>query len=166
MKNSDIKDQLLISLGKLRKYAYNLTLDSNKTKDLVQETAIIVLCNAEKFEDDEKFIYWARAIMHNTFINDTKREERRHNIREQHFTPPPITNNYDEGYTDSEVEINDIYNTIDELPGNAGKVMRLLISGHKYVEISVIMNIPLGTVKTRINLSRAILKKKLKDYLN
>jgi DNA-directed RNA polymerase specialized sigma24 family protein len=44
--------------------------------------------------------------------------------------------------------------------------MRLLIGGHKYVEISVIMNIPLGTVKTRINLSRAILKHKLKDYLN
>ena len=55
---------------------------------------------------------------------------------------------------------------IDELPGNAGKVMSLLISGHKYVEIAVRMEIPIGTVKTRINISRSILKHRLKDYLN
>ena len=52
------------------------------------------------------------------------------------------------------------------LPGNAGKVMRLLFSGHKYVEIAVRMEIPIGTVKTRINISRSILKQRLKDYLN
>ena len=55
---------------------------------------------------------------------------------------------------------------IGELPGNAGKVMRLPISGHKYVEIAVRMEIPIGTVKTRINISRSILKQRLKDYLN
>ena len=55
---------------------------------------------------------------------------------------------------------------IDELPGNAGKVMRLLISRHKYVEIAVRMEIPIGTVKTRINIFRSILKQRLKDYLN
>ena len=55
---------------------------------------------------------------------------------------------------------------IDELPGNAGKVMRLLISGYKSVEIAVRMGIPIGTVKTRIYVSRSILKQSLKDYLN
>ena len=55
---------------------------------------------------------------------------------------------------------------IDELPGNAGKVMRLLISGYKSVEIAVRMGIPIGTVKTRIYVSRSILKQRLKDYLN
>lgn len=44
--------------------------------------------------------------------------------------------------------------------------MRLLISGHKYVEIAVRMEIPIGTVKSRINNSRSILKQRLKDYLN
>ena len=66
----------------------------------------------------------------------------------------------------SGTEVDDIYCAIDELPGNAGKVMRLLFSGHKYVEIAVRMEIPIGTVKTRINISRSILKQRLKDYLN
>ena len=55
---------------------------------------------------------------------------------------------------------------IDELPDNAGKVMRLLISGHKYIEIAVRIGIPIGTVKTRTNISRSILRQILKDYLN
>jgi DNA-directed RNA polymerase specialized sigma24 family protein len=55
---------------------------------------------------------------------------------------------------------------IGELPGNAGKVMRQPINGYKYVEIAVRMEIPIGTVKTRINISRSILKQRLKDYLN
>ena len=55
---------------------------------------------------------------------------------------------------------------IGELPGNAGKVMCLPINGYKYVEIAVRMEIPIGTVKTRINISRSILKQRLKDYLN
>ncbi|MBO5665469.1 MAG: RNA polymerase sigma factor, partial [Bacteroidaceae bacterium] len=52
------------------------------------------------------------------------------------------------------------------LPEKSAKAMRLFISGHKYIEISVIMQIPIGTVKTRINKSREKLKKDLKDYLN
>ena len=36
----------------------------------------------------------------------------------------------------------------------------------KYVEIAVRMEIPIGTVKTRINISRSILRQRLKDYLN
>ena len=66
----------------------------------------------------------------------------------------------------SGTEVDDIYCAIDELPGNAGKVMRLLFSGQKYIEIAVRMEIPIGTVKTRINISRSILKQRLKDYLN
>ena len=42
----------------------------------------------------------------------------------------------------------------------------MLFSGHKYIEIAVRMEIPIGTVKTRINISRSILKQRLKDYLN
>ena len=162
MGKSDIEELLLASIGKLRKYAYSLTLNWDRADDLLQETFTRVLCNVDKFENDGKFISWTRAIMHNAFINCSKREERYQTIDER-FCSNQITTRCDTG---SRAEINDIYNTLDKLPGNAGTVMRLFISGHKYIEISVIMNIPLGTVKTRINLSRAILREKLKDYLD
>lgn len=166
MEMNDIVKMLLAAQGRLRKYAYSLTKDGDRAEDLLQETFMKVLYNAERFDDKGKFIYWASAIMHNAFINNCEREERYKTISELLRPAPFDAKNYEGEPTDSYVEIDDIYSAIDDLPGNAGKVMRLLIGGHKYVEISVMMNIPLGTVKTRINLSRAILKHKLKDYLN
>ena len=67
--------------------------------------------------------------------------------------------------SDSTVRVDDIYRAIDKLPGETGKVMRLLVEGHKYVEIAVITKLPLGTVKTHIRLSREILKRMLGDNL-
>ena len=162
MEITEIAELLIISQRKLQKYAQHLTRDSDRADDLLQETFIRILSNANKFENEGKFICWALKIMHNTFINNARHEERCQTVEELLYSTP-LKNR---SYCDSNAEINEIYNAIDNLPGNASKVMRLFISGHKYIEISVIMNIPLGTVKTRINHSRAILKKKLKDYLN
>ena len=44
--------------------------------------------------------------------------------------------------------------------------MTMLIHGHKYNEIAFVMNVPIGTVKSRINYSRVVLKEILKDYIN
>ena len=121
-----------------------------------------VIKNADKFEDDGKFMSWVFVIMRHAFLNNCKREElciaAEESLRTATFTAK------DESSSDTEVD--DIYCAIDELPGKAGKVMRLLISGHKYVEIAVRMEILIGTIKTRINISRSILKQRLKDYLN
>ena len=105
---------------------------------------------------------WAFVIMRHAFLNNCKREEQYIAAGESLHSTAFTTK--DESASGTEVD--DIYCAIDELPGNAGKVMRLLISGHKYVEIAVRMEIPIGTVKTRINISRSILKQRLKDYLN
>ena len=105
---------------------------------------------------------WAFVIMRHAFLNNCKREELCTAAEESLYSTAFTTN--DESASDMEVD--DIYCAIGELPGNAGKVMRLLISGHKYFEIAVRMEIPIGTVKTRINISRSILKQRLKDYLN
>ena len=105
---------------------------------------------------------WAFVIMRHAFLNNCKHEEQ-YIAAEESLHSTAFTTNDESA---SNMEVDDIYCAIDELPGNAGKVMRLLISGHKYVEIAVRMEIPIGTVKTRINISRSILKQRLKDYLN
>jgi RNA polymerase sigma-70 factor (ECF subfamily) len=62
-------------------------------------------------------------------------------------------------------EYNDICNAVNRLPDGRRETMRLLIHGHKYNEIAFVMDIPIGTVKSRINCSRIILKEVLKDYM-
>ena len=166
MEQSDIAKLMLASRGKLRLYAYSLTSDWEKSEDLLQETFLRVLSNAENFNDSGNFFSWARKIMLNAFLNNAKREEHYQCVEQLGHTTPFANSEQDDLYIDTDIDIEEIYNAIDELPGNSGKVMQLLVSGHKYMEIAVLMNIPIGTVKTRINISRTILKHKLKDYLN
>ena len=163
MEKCELEKLLLAAMGRLYQYAYKLTRDYDRANDLLQETFLKVLYNAEKFKDNGKFMSWTYAIMHNAFINNCKHEEQCDAIAEESLYPTTFTA---KGESASGMEVDDIYCAIDELPGSSGKVMRLLVSGHKYVEIAVKMEIPIGTVKTRINISRAILKQRLKDYLN
>ena len=162
MEKHEIEKLLLAGMGELYKFAYKMTRDYDRANELLQETFLRVIKNADKFEDDGKFMSWVFVIMRHAFLNNCKREElciaAEESLRTATFTAK------DESA--SGTEVNDIYCAIDELPGNAGKVMRLLISEHKYVEIAVRMEILIGTVKTRINISRSILKQRLKDYLN
>ena len=162
MEKHELEKLLLAAMGQLYKFAYKLTRDYDRANDLLQETFLRVLYNAEKFEDDGKFMNWAFAIMRNAFRNNCRREELCVAAEESLYSIAFTTKDD----CTSNVEVNDIYCAIDELPDNSGKVMRLLISGHKYVEIAVRMEMPIGTVKTRINISRSLLKQRLKDYLN
>jgi RNA polymerase sigma-70 factor (ECF subfamily) len=162
MERNSTEELLLALQGELWRYAYSLTWDRNRADDLLQETFTRTLCNAGSFSgSNQQFNKWAYTIMRHAFINSTKKEQRMYNVNDTCHTPTPA-----EKESDESLQVNDIYSAIDNLPGNAGRVMRLYVSGHKYGEISIIMEIPLGTVKTRISQARAILKEQLKDYLS
>jgi RNA polymerase sigma-70 factor (ECF subfamily) len=161
MERNGTEELLLALQGKLWKDAYSLTWDRNRADDLLQETFTRALCNAGSFSgSSQDFTKWTHAIMHNAFLNNVKKEQHLCHVNDTFLATTFGDKECDEG-----LQVNDIYSAIDSLPGNAGKVMRLYVSGHKYGEISIIMEIPLGTVKTRISQARAILKEQLKDYL-
>ena len=164
MNKTDIAVLLLAARERLESYAYNLAWSNERAEDLLQETMFKILCNADKFENDGKFIYWAKTIMRNTFINNAKHELHCKAVDEFYYYP--TATNSECSYYDTEIDVDDIYKAIDDLPGNAPTVMRMFITGHRYIDISAELEIPLGTVKTRINQSRAILKEILKDFLN
>ena len=171
MEITEITKLLLESREKLHKYACSLTWDWHSADDLMQETAIRVLRNAGKYTpgDGSGFYSWARKIMYRTFINGLKREQHYKLVEDmlpQTIDRLPFANKLQTVCdSDSTVRVDDIYRDIDNLPGETGKVMRLLVDGHKYVEIAVMTKLPLGTVKTHIRLSREILKRMLADNM-
>ncbi len=157
-----IEKELLLIQKELVRYAYSLTWDRVLADDLMQETALKILRNWDKFKKDTNFRNWARRIMLNTYINELRQHGRFVSAEEFHInnaTGTPLHTN--ENYCD----IEGIYNAINCLPAEGREPMRLLILGHKYQEIAMILNLPLGTVKSRINNSRSTLKRTLKDFL-
>ena len=166
VEKGEIEELYIAARGKLYHYAHCLTWDFDRADDLLQETAFKMLSNAHQLKNEDGFIKWARKIMHNTFISSKNREERHQSVDDFAQVVPFTDKDIYAQNSDCDICVDEIYNAIDDLPGNYGTLIRLLIKGHKYVDISIITNIPLGTVKTRIHISRQLLKEKLKDYLN
>ena len=159
--NENIVAELLALEPELMRYARSLTRDYDRANDLLQETNLKVLLHHDsKYKSGNKFKNWTMKIMRNSFLNTIEREEK--------FTP---VCNYDcfynlPGRNDLAGCSKDIYYAVECLPLEHRKVIKLLMTGHKYDEIAIILNLPAGTVKSRIFYSRALLKTELKDYLD
>ena len=172
MNTTQIAKLLLAHREALHKYACSLTWDWHKADDLVQDTAVKILLNADKYNPmpGSSFFSWACLVMRRIFLNNLKYEQHQLPMSQLAFEPDdaePFANKYFTSRAgDATINVSDIYRLIDNLPGDTSKVMHLYIVGYKYVEIAHELEIPLGTVKTHIRLSREILKRLLKDYLD
>lgn len=159
---TDIEKELLAAGAELLVYAKHLTKDKFRAEDLLQETNMKVLIQRDKYREDKCFEAWAKRIMLNSFINSTNREKRIEALE----SCAVVCNNdvYIHGRSETLSDTGDIYSAVERLPEGNCRIIKLLIAGHKYDEIAMMLDLPLGTVKSRIFFSRSILRKELKDY--
>lgn len=166
MKKAEIEGLLIDVQPKLLRNAYSLTKDTDKAYDLLQETNLKIILAYDSFNGSKKFKSWCFAIMRNTFYNNCKHEERLCSSDDIELYISEYVQAAESYRNDIRCNIKDIYNTLNALPAGHNMAIRLLIRGLKYKEIATYMESPIGTVKNRINLSRGILKNKLRDFLN
>jgi RNA polymerase sigma factor (sigma-70 family) len=150
----------------LRHYAYQLTRNVEDTNDLVQDTMLKALTYQDKFTDGTNFKGWMYTIMKNTFINNYRRMVKRNTIIDQtdneYYFDSMTSSVANDG--DRNMMMRDIDHAINELPLSLKKPFTMNFKGFKYHEISEILNIPIGTVKTRIFVARRQLRDQLKNY--
>lgn len=168
--HTDTFDQKLIDLqDSLKYFALSLTGSRETAEDLVQETLVKALTNKKKFEEGTNLKSWVFTILKNTFINEYHRTKR---IQFENAQPAEETggsllqlsvadNNADLG-----VHMGEIKTAISAIPEEQRIPFEMVNAGYKYQEISEHLNVPLGTVKSRIFLCRRMLMENLKDFRN
>lgn len=163
MTTNEIQFKLIDLQDSLLKFAYSLTADRDNAKDLVQETILKALNNSEKYVVESNFKAWTYTIMKNTFINEYRRNERKNNYRDQielsFFSAPKESAASDN--PDSELSVLEITQSIDQLKDIFRVPLQMHIYGYKYKEIADKLNLNIGTVKSRISLSRKRLMNRL-----
>ena len=159
------KERLLALQSNLFSFAYKLTADSEEAHDLLQDTTLKALDNESKYSDNSNFKGWLFTIMRNIFINNYRRTVRERMVIEGtedlyqlNFQQP--TNSTPEGT----YAVNEISHIIDSFSEDYRKPFSMYVAGYKYEEIAEILDIPLGTVKSRIFTTRQKLRSILKDY--
>jgi len=159
------KDQLI-------NFVYNFLGDRIDSEDVVQETFLRVYKNKHLYRNIAKFSTWIYTIAGNLAKTELRRRKRRRllsisqmgfNDKDYDIPDSAITPDREvEGGMKEDV----IRAEIDKLPVRFREVVVLRdIQEFSYEEISEMLKIPIGTVKSRVNRGRLRLQKKLKDLL-
>lgn len=151
-------NELTAILPKLRSFAKLFYQNESDQEDLVQETVLKVLKGDYKDIGSNLFNY-ACMIMRNSYINHFRRQKIVRNAFANH---EPDQNSASESFDIFEqMRLKDINKAIEELSEKYNSPLTLYVQGYKYKEISKILGIDIGTVKSRIFFARKQLKTKL-----
>jgi RNA polymerase sigma-70 factor (ECF subfamily) len=119
------------------------------------------LCKAftyrDKYEPGTNVKAWLFTIMRNIFINDYRRNNRKKAVMEtvkQSTTPYALS-------SETMVRLREINTAIHYLPSIFKKACLLYLHGYKYQEIALVLNEPLGTIKSRIHFAKKMLQKQI-----
>lgn len=168
--------EFLPQIDALYTFAYHLTYNEDDANDLVQETYLKAYRFIDKYIEGTNAKAWLFKILKNAFINQYRRK-----------TKQPTKVDFEEivsyqseeddtqysSYMDLREEMfqhmmgDEVTNAINALPVDFRVVILLCdIEGFTYEEISKILDVPIGTVRSRLHRSRNMLKEKLRKYAN
>ena len=166
MATSTVQNKLMALQGNLLNFAYMLTSNRDDAYDLLQDTTLKVLDNEEKFAENVNFKGWVFTIMRNIFINNYRRvvrsatvidrtEDLYHLNASQESSIDSVEGTYAAG---------EISAAINSFSDEYRIPFSMHVAGYKYNEIAEKMDLPLGTIKSRIFFARQRLQHMLADY--
>ncbi|WP_085536685.1 RNA polymerase sigma factor [Massilibacteroides vaginae] len=166
MNTLQFQKKLLGMQENMMNFALMLTANKDDAKDLLQDTTLKVLDNQEKFVDNVNFKGWVLTVMRNIFINNYHKLVRTQTIVDQSVDLYNLDVINDSGFNspDGSYQIQEITKSINDLNDDLRIPFSMFLSGYKYNEIAEKLNVPLGTVKSRIFFARQELQKSLKSF--
>ena len=168
------EEEFLPHADALKTFAYHLTYNETDADDLVQETYLKSYRFIDKYLVGTNAKAWLFKILKNEFINRYRKKAKRPtavDFEEIITYHDQEDNNQYSSYVDLRVELyqammgDEITIAINGLPVDFRTVILLCdIEGFTYEEISKIIDIPIGTVRSRLHRARNMLKEKLQEY--
>lgn len=166
MNTTKFERQLLSLQTNLLNFAYTLTLNRDDAEDLVQDTALKALDNEDKYVEGTNFKAWIFTVMRNVFINNYRKSARAavvvdtsEDLYQINVPVEGAESNPGESYT-----IREISDVIDSFSDDYRIPITMHLAGYHYGEIAKRLNVPVGTIKSRIFYARKRLTKLLSDY--
>ncbi len=164
--NNDFESKLTSLQGHMLNFAYMLTSNKDDAYDLLQDTTLKALNNRDKYVDNTNFKGWVFTIMRNLFINNYRRAVRTNTIVDRTEDLYHLNLSQDSGLSTPEGSLSakEISEAINEYSDDYRIPFSMHVQGYKYNEIAEKMNLPLGTVKSRIFFARKKLQVRFADY--
>lgn len=153
----EIKSELTLLLPRLQRYARNLSFSDSDADELVQSTCLRVLEKHHQYKPGTNFDRWAFTVMSSIRNNHLRSLKHQESLSDTEHTLPGTSN------TETTTYHSQVLGIVQNL-GVAHKQVMLLVyvEGFSYQEAADILNIPIGTVMSRIARART----KLAEHLS
>jgi RNA polymerase sigma-70 factor (ECF subfamily) len=167
MSTVEFNEALIQLEPNLRSFAMNFTRNSEDAKDLTQETMLKAITYRNYFTPQTNFRAWVFTIMRNLFINQYRRKSRSGQLFDDSKEMYLLTNNPDPDQSPvNSYTIKEVKHQIANLEEEYKTPFEMHFKGFKYKEIAEELDIPIGTVKSRIFVARKKLMETLPEFSN
>ena len=143
-------------------FAMRLSGNKENAKDLMQETLMRCYANKHKFKPGTNFKSWMTTVMYNSFVNHYRKRKSKQKVLQTVSNYNQITQDKSIGVrADEDLLHKELKSIVSELPNKFHNPFQMLLEGYKYREISETLDVPIGTIRSRIHYARQKIKKRL-----
>jgi len=151
----DLGEQIVALLPRLRRFARTLTGSAHDADDLVQVAIERALSRSDQLRPDAPLAAWMFGILRNAWIDEARARNRRSRV----FAPEELGEDVADPSGHQHADVISVQGAMARLPDEQREVVGLiLIEGLSYREAAEIMNVPVGTVTSRLARGRDALQ--------
>ncbi len=143
---------LVSQMDGLRKFALRLTGNAGDADDLLQSTVLRAIEKKEYFQQDTDLFKWTSKIMFNLFVSTYRRKKK----FETRYDPESFIEKASvEGDQEARTELALVRGAMKKLSGEHREILVLVcVKGMRYQEVASMLDIPVGTVRSRLSRAR------------
>ncbi len=154
-------EDLVSEIEKLRRFASKLTRNYDDAEDLLQTTIVKALQNKYKFEEGSNLFSWTSKIMFNTFASNYNRRVK---FETQYDSENIIAAQATESSQESEAELRETGEALEKLSDDHKDIIVMIcMNGMSYEAVAEQIDIPVGTVRSRLSRARDQLREHLAE---
>ena len=154
------REGIVALLPRLRRFARSLSGHASDADDLVQAVVERALLSGHQWQPESRLDSWLFRIMRNAWIDETRSRNRRARI----FAPEEAGSDVGVSVTDAQIQGMSVQAAMARLPDEQRVAVALvLVEGLSYKESAAILDIPMGTLTSRLARGREALQRMLSD---
>ena len=154
-------NELVTEMDRLKKFAYKLTNNIHNAEDLLHSTILRAIEKKHLFKDDTNLYSWTSKIMYNLFVTDYRRKVK---FETQYDPESYIEKQSVDSDQETKMELTIIKKAMRELSDDHREILTMIcVQGMRYAEVSEALQIPVGTVRSRLSRAREALQEELKE---
>ena len=151
----DIRDQLITLLPRLRRFARALSRNMHDADDLVQVAVERALLHLDQLRPGTRLDSWMFGIVRNAWIDETRSRKRRAKVH----APEELGEHVADNASEAPLQRLSIEAALQRLPEEQRLAVALvLIEGLAYKEAAAVLEVPIGTVTSRLARGRETLE--------